>query len=148
MVDPEFGRWKRRSRKESVKDFGGDGRDQARRICLMWCGRLALGEVRAARLAQVYLEGVARFRFEDVVNQVRRKGDQVGEQKARRQTARSGDSPRGIKPFHLLAHDEAILADFSRPTRPSIASLDKLPATPLCLHHHKGVQVEKAYPVP
>ncbi len=62
-------------------------------------GRLALGEVRAARLAQVYLEGVAWLRFEEVVDQVRRKGDQVGEQKARRQGARSGDSPRSIKLF-------------------------------------------------
>ena len=65
----------------------------------MRCGRLAVGEVRAARLAQVYLEGVARRRLEEVVDQVWRKGDQVGEQKARRQGARSGDPPRSIKLF-------------------------------------------------
>lgn len=78
-MDSKVGRRKRGSVRSGFQEFGGRQRGQNRRIGLDNRGLLALGQEGALGLAVLFVE--------EVVDQVRRERDQVGDEQTGRQRA-------------------------------------------------------------
>ena len=96
MARRQVGRRKKGSGKERVKTFRRDRSDKGGQIGLKFRGVLALGEERAG-LAPLIL-------VEEMVDKVRRKRDQVGDEQAGGQRACQVESPGTAEPCEHPRH--------------------------------------------